>query len=318
MQTPAVIIAGTHSGSGKTTVTLAILAALVRRGLSVQAFKVGPDFIDPGHHARITGRPGRNLDTWLLDRDALAATYRRATQGADIAVIEGVMGLFDGVGGLDEAGSAADLARLWNLPVILVVDARGLARSIVPLVLGFANFDAAVRVVGVVANKVGGPRPFDDYLLPGLKVSASGFNLSDTWRDDSLAIPSRHSAPDGRRVLAWRAFAGRKRICGGDLDLDWLIGVLKAGIPVGPAASELLRTGSRVLIARAQTWRSVSTRRQPRPTQVPGAEIIPFSLLETRNLLLRISSIWRWLSEVFAAQERVDGAAVRRFHAAGG
>src|SRR5437763_5817609 len=110
MPVPALLIAGSPSGAGKTTVTLAVLAALVRRGLRVQGFKVGPDFIDPGHHARVTGRPGRNLDTWMLEPDVLAATFRRGVAGADLAIVEGVVGLFDGRGGLDEAGSTADLA----------------------------------------------------------------------------------------------------------------------------------------------------------------------------------------------------------------
>src|SRR3954447_17212418 len=160
MPIPTLIIAGTHSGSGKTTVTLAVLAALVRRGLRVQGYKVGPDFIDPGHHARITGRPGRNLDTWLLDPHALAASFRRGAEGAELAVVEGVMGLFDGRGARDEAGSTADLARVWDLPVVLVVDARGMARSVAPLVRGFAGFDRSVRVVAVAANRVGSHRHY--------------------------------------------------------------------------------------------------------------------------------------------------------------
>src|SRR5947209_3567937 len=171
MPIPTLIIAGTHSGSGKTTVTLAILAALVRRGRRVQGFKVGPDFIDPGHQTRVTGRPSRNLDTWLLDPVALGETYRRGAAGADLAVIEGVMGLFDGRGGLDEAGSTADLARRWGLPVVLVVDARGVSRSMAAMVLGFATFDPAVRVAGTIANKVGGRRHYADYLEPSLRAS---------------------------------------------------------------------------------------------------------------------------------------------------
>ncbi len=177
MSTPAILIAGTHSGSGKTTVTLAILAALTRRGVRVQGFKVGPDFIDPGFQSRITGRPSRNLDTWLLDPPALARTYRRATREADLAVIEGVMGLFDGRGARDEAGSTADLARLGDLPVALVVDAKGLARSIAPLVQGFARFDSRVAVRGAIANRVGSRRHHDAYLAPALAetgVESSG------------------------------------------------------------------------------------------------------------------------------------------------
>src|SRR3954469_11064920 len=167
--TPAIVIAGTHSGSGKTTATLAILSALVRRGLRVQGFKVGPDFIDPGHHTRITGRPSRNLDTWLLDPPELAATFLRGASDADLAVVEGVMGLFDGRGGLDEAGSTADLARRWGLPVVLVVDAGGMGRSVAPPVRGFASFDPTVRVAAVAANRVGSHRHYADYLAPSLK-----------------------------------------------------------------------------------------------------------------------------------------------------
>ena len=202
MSIPTLIIAGTHSASGKTTVTLALLSALVRRGLRVEAFKVGPDFIDPGHQTRITGRPSRNLDTWLLDAAGLAATFRRGTAGAELAVVEGVMGLFDGSVEPDGAGSTADLARRWNLPVVLVVDARGMGRSVAPLVQGFASFDPAVRVAAVVANRVGSRRHHAEYLLPALRGGGSRHRSGRLPRarpqaGDPVAAPR---PGDGRRA----------------------------------------------------------------------------------------------------------------------
>ena len=203
---PAIVVAGTHSGCGKTTVTLALLAALVRRGLRVQGFKVGPDFIDPGHQTRLTGRPSRNLDTWLFDPASLARTYRRATIGADVAVVEGVMGLFDGRGATDEAGSTADLARCWGLPVVLTVDARGspFPRSIAPLVLGFARFDRGTELAAVVANRVGSRRHYEGYLRPALGLVPEVEPLGYLLRDDRVAIPSRNlgleTAEDRRPV----------------------------------------------------------------------------------------------------------------------
>ena len=161
-----------------------------------QGFKVGPDFIDPGHHARITGRPGRNLDTWMLDDDALAATFRRGAAGADVAIVEGVMGLFDGRGPLDEAGSTADLARRWGLPVVLVVDARGMARSVGPMVRGFATFDPTVQVAAVAANRVGSHRHYADYLRPALRATVPSSRRPATSRG-----PRRWRSPRG--TSAW-------------------------------------------------------------------------------------------------------------------
>ncbi|MDO8785780.1 MAG: hypothetical protein Q7J12_06130, partial [Syntrophales bacterium] len=129
MNAPAVIIAGTHSGCGKTTVSLGIMAAFVRRGLKVQAFKVGPDFIDTGHHRRITGRDSHNLDGWMMSREYNREMVRFYSRDADVAVVEGVMGLFDGFSGRDEAGSTAQMAGWLNLPVILVIDASSMAGS---------------------------------------------------------------------------------------------------------------------------------------------------------------------------------------------
>src|SRR5260370_15050242 len=152
-----VVFAGRHGGVGRTTVTLALMDACRRRGLPVQRFKVGPDFIDPGHHAAVCGRPSRNLDTWMLSDDTVRGLFARASMGADISVIEGVMGLFDGRSAEDSRGSTAHLARLLDAPVLLVVDAAAAAASVAAVVKGFAELDPAVRVVAVLCNRVAGP-----------------------------------------------------------------------------------------------------------------------------------------------------------------
>jgi len=150
----AMCIAAPHSGAGKTTITLGLLAALRRRGLAVQPFKCGPDYIDPGHHLRACGVVSRNLDTWMMGEDAVRACYAKASREADVAVAEGVMGLFDGASADRMEGSSAHVCQVLDVPVILVVNAKAMARSIAPLVKGFAEFDPRVRIVGVIANNV--------------------------------------------------------------------------------------------------------------------------------------------------------------------
>jgi cobyrinic acid a,c-diamide synthase len=152
----AIVIGGTHSGVGKTTITLGLIGALRRRGLTVQPFKVGPDFIDPLHHGRVSGRPSRNLDGWMLGADINRQRFAIATADADAAVIEGVMGLYDGSEGKSDRGSTAEMAKLLDLPVVLVIDAGAMARSAAALIHGYVSFDPAVRVVGVILNNVGG------------------------------------------------------------------------------------------------------------------------------------------------------------------
>jgi cobyrinic acid a,c-diamide synthase len=160
--TPAIVIAAPASGSGKTTLATGLIGALRRAGHTVAPFKVGPDFIDPGYHSLAAGRPGRNLDSVLVGERLIGPLYTHGTAGADIAVIEGVMGLFDGRIGLETAGpapgSTAHVAGLIGAPVILVVDARGQSHSIAALLHGFATFDTAITIAGVILNRVGSPR----------------------------------------------------------------------------------------------------------------------------------------------------------------
>jgi cobyrinic acid a,c-diamide synthase len=190
-QTRGLVIAGTQSGVGKTTVTLGLLAALRRRGLVVQPFKVGPDFIDPGHHSRAAGRVSRNLDGWMLSREANLALFRRQACQADVAVVEGVMGLFDGYDGASEAGSTAQMAKWLHLPVLLVVDARAMARSAAALVHGFADFDPDLSLAGVLFNRIGSPTHLE-YLQQAMASLQGVRCFGGLPRDRELAIPERH------------------------------------------------------------------------------------------------------------------------------
>jgi cobyrinic acid a,c-diamide synthase len=151
-----ILVSAPGSGAGKTTVAAALMAALRRRGLVVQPFKCGPDFIDPGHHALICRRPSHNIDTWMLPGQLNRQIFTSACRDADFVVVEGMMGLFDGVRGSGEEGSSAEIAKLLNLPVLLVVDASSSARSVAALVHGFRTFDSQIRIVGVILNRVAG------------------------------------------------------------------------------------------------------------------------------------------------------------------
>ncbi len=152
---PRVIIAGTGSGVGKTSVTLALIAALKKRGLRVQSFKVGPDYLDPTYLSIASGRPCYNLDGWMTGADYVRELFADRVTTADVAVIEGVMGLFDGSDPVSPEGSAAEIAEWLNAPILLVVDAYGMARSFAAVVKGYAEFQPQLNVAGVIANHCG-------------------------------------------------------------------------------------------------------------------------------------------------------------------
>ena len=176
------------TGSGKTTVTLGLLAALRSRGIAVQPFKVGPDFIDPGLHEIAAGVPSHNLDGWMLTRKTNEWLFAHSCKGFEVAVIEGVMGLFDGFDGKSEIGSTAEMAKWLDLPVILVIDAHAMARSAAALVHGFRSFDPAVKIAGVIFNRLAGAGHH--------RILADA--VADTpilgWlpEDSSIGIPERH------------------------------------------------------------------------------------------------------------------------------
>ena len=185
------LIAGTASGVGKTTVALALSAAWQRRGLTVQAFKGGPDFLDTTHHTRMSGRPARNLDTWLLPHATNRTLFAAATEDAGAAIVEGMMGLFDGKDGASEAGSSAEIARLLGLPVVLVVDASKSARSLAATVLGFESFDPTMPLAGVILNRVASARHLD-LLRAAIESRCRTPILGALPRTPEITIPERH------------------------------------------------------------------------------------------------------------------------------
>jgi cobyrinic acid a,c-diamide synthase len=152
---PRVVIAATSSGVGKTTVTVGLIAALRSRGIRVAPFKCGPDYLDPTYHARVAGRASHNLDGWMMDRAGVLATFASAAADADIAVIEGMMGLYDSATPTSDEGSTAEVAKWLNAPVLLVSDCSGMARTVGAIALGFARFDPVVRLAGLICNNVG-------------------------------------------------------------------------------------------------------------------------------------------------------------------
>ncbi|MGD1218248.1 cobyrinate a,c-diamide synthase [Streptomyces krungchingensis] len=190
MSVPRLVVAAPSSGSGKTTVATGLMAAFAARGLAVSPHKVGPDYIDPGYHALATGRVGRNLDAYLCGPELVAPLFAHGARGCDLAVVEGVMGLYDGAAGEGELASTAQVAKLLRAPVVLVVDASSQSRSVAALVHGFASWDPEVRVAGVVLNKVGSDR--HEALLRDALDSAGVPVLGVLRRAPQVDTPSRH------------------------------------------------------------------------------------------------------------------------------
>lgn len=288
----ALCIAGTHSGCGKTTVSLGIMAALVRRGYTVQPFKVGPDFIDPGHHRRITGRDSHNLDGWIMSPAYNREIFLRYGQDADVAVVEGVMGVFDGFSGRDEAGSTAQMAKWLGLPVILVIDARAMARSAAAVAMGFARFDSSLLLKGVIFNRVGS-RGHAGMLQEAMKERRISLQIyGHLPREEDLEIPSRHLGLvtdedfglNGDRVERLATWVEE------NLDLDSLIADTKAGAGMpasgpspGPKKGECPDSGVRIGIASDEAF-CFYYQENLRLLKEAGARLIPFSPLRDERL----------------------------------
>jgi len=271
---PRVIITAPGSGHGKTSVATGLLGALRQRGLAVSPHKVGPDYIDPGYHALAAGRPGRNLDPWLVGEDQIVPMFihgARTPAPADVAIIEGVMGLFDGASGRGDFASTAHVARLLGAPIVLVVDATGVSSSAAALLHGFATFDDRTRLGGVIFNKVGSAH--HDRLLRDAADAAGVPVLGVIRRLGQLAVPSRHlglipAAELGRDAAA--AVGALTAIVSGGVDLEALFG--------------LARTASALPDPEIKTERAVVTATRPR-IAVAGGAAFTFGYAEHPELL---------------------------------
>jgi cobyrinic acid a,c-diamide synthase len=234
-----IVVAGTGSGVGKTTVTLGLLEAYRRRGLAVQAFKVGPDFIDPGLHEVVTGRPSYNLDGWMCGRDGVLDTVARHTAEADLAIVEGVMGCFDGADATGEDGSTAQVAKWLGAPVVLVLDAGGQSRSAAATVTGFERFDPALNIAAVITNRVGSDT-HASWVAEAIRSTCRAIPVGALPRDGHLALPERHlglvTAAEGPLTPEFRARLAETTER--HVDLDTLLAMaLPLGAPASPAHS---------------------------------------------------------------------------------
>jgi cobyrinic acid a,c-diamide synthase len=291
---PRLVIAGAASGVGKTTLTAGLCRALRARGLEVALFKCGPDYLDPTYHQRAAGRPSHNLDGWMMGRAAAVATFARASRGADIALIEGMMGLFDGAAPEGEAGSTAELAKWLGAPVLLVVDASAMARSLAALVLGFTTFDPELPIAAVACNRIGGPGHLQ-LLRQALPAPPIVGGLTGA---PELAFPERHlglraASPDAVPEALFDAWG--ERVAAG-LDLDALLAIA--------ARAPALAVGSEPIAAAASAATSGAALRPNRcriglalddafhfyyddnlrRLEALGAELVPFSPLRDAHL----------------------------------
>lgn len=191
MSARVLVIAGAASGVGKTTVTLGLLEAYRRRGLRVQAFKVGPDFIDPAFHALVTGRPSYNLDGWMCGREQIRESVARHAAGADLVVVEGMMGCFDGLDARSEEGSTAQVAKWLGAPVVLVIDVGSQSRSAAAVVQGFERFDPELHIAAVIANRVGSTT-HARWVAEAIRDTCRAVPVGALARDEALAMPERH------------------------------------------------------------------------------------------------------------------------------
>ena len=279
------LVSAAHKSSGKTTLSVGLAAALRRRGLTVQAFKKGPDYIDPLWLALASGRPCRNLDFFVASRDEVAAAFARHSAAADVCLMEGNKGLYDGLD-LDGSNSNAALAKLVGAPVVLVIDARGMTRGIAPLILGYQAFDREVRFAGVILNRLGGSR-HESKLRAVIEHYTGVPVLGAVHEDPVIGIYERHlglvpvneTGSAAARIEVIRAAVERQ------VDLDGLLEATRRAAPPAPASSARAACAKdiRIGIARDRAF-GFYYAGDLEALEDEGAELVPFDTLRDARL----------------------------------
>jgi cobyrinic acid a,c-diamide synthase len=315
---PRVVLAAPSSGSGKTTVATGLMAALTARGLAVSPHKVGPDYIDPGYHSLATGRPGRNLDAFLCGPERLPGLLLHGAAGADVAVVEGVMGMFDGAAGRGEFASTAHVAKLLRAPVVLVVDASSQSRSVAALVHGFASWDPEVRLGGVILNRVASDR-HEELLRDALETGGGVPVLGAVRRSAQVVTPSRHLGlipAVERDADALRAVRDMGELVRAGLNLEAFLALARSAPPIDAepwdAEAEIAAlggplTGRPVVALASGAAFSFSYAENAELLAAAGAEVAPFDPLRDEKLPEGTSAlvIGGGFPEVYA--ERLSG-----------
>ncbi len=288
---PRLVVAAPASGSGKTTVAAVLLASWNAAGRVVQPYKSGPDYIDPTHLARAAGRMPRNLDGFFLDRPELLEVFRRGLEGAAGALVEGVMGLFDGRDALGRKGSTAQVARWLDAPVLLVVDARAMAGSIAALVRGFRDHDPRLRLAGVVANRVGSERHAE--VLAEALESVGVPLLGYLPRDPALALPERHLGLVLAGEMGWDAAALARAARTLDVEGIWRAAVSAPPLrlPAHRLPLERLPARGRIAFARDAAFSFYYPEALELLEQL-GAELVPFSPLADEGPPEDAGAVW--------------------------
>lgn len=287
-QIPRLVIGATHSGAGKTTIVTGLLAALRKREIAVQAFKVGPDYIDPGYHRLASGRPGINLDTWLTSKEKMPAAFVREMEGAELALIEGVMGLYDG--GRQGISSTAEIAKLLKAPVVLVIDAKSMGTSAAAIALGFREYDKEVNLAGVILNRVGSDTHEAMLREAMANIGMPVYGVLRRWEE--MAMPERHlgllpveeNCTEERDALI--AVENMGRAVAGQVDIEGLLALAK-GADILTEEAPCFHAGGtatcRIGIAKDEAFSFY----YPASLQVLkdfGAELVPFSPLKDECL----------------------------------